>query len=103
MQVVDDDYKTFLGDLTTNQFDLNSIYNEFGTYGNKFSPDSIWNQFGTYGNPYSQYSPFNQFTSTPPMIINGNGQIVGRLTVNQIITGAVSPYQLNALLQKLGD
>ena len=48
---------TYLGNLNQNQFDPNSISNEFGRYGSKFSPDSVNNQFGKYGNPYSpQYS-----------------------------------------------
>ena len=48
---------TYLGNLNQNQFDPNSISNEFGRYGSKFSPDSVNNEFGKYGNPYSlQYS-----------------------------------------------
>ncbi len=53
---------TYLGNLNQNQFDPNSISNEFGRYGSKFSPDSVNNEFGKYGNPYSsQYSnPYGQ-------------------------------------------
>lgn len=48
---------TYLGNLNQNQFDPNSISNEFGRYGSKFSPDSVNNEFGKYGNPFSpQYS-----------------------------------------------
>lgn len=48
---------TYLGNLNQNQFDPNSISNEFGRYGSKFSPDSVNNKFGRYGNPFSpQYS-----------------------------------------------
>jgi hypothetical protein len=96
--VADDHNKTYLGKLTTNEFDADSIYNQFGTYGNKFSSTSIWNEFGVYGNQFSSYSPFNQFTTTPPIIIDGNGNMVGRLSVNKFAEGAVSPYQIYGLL-----
>ena len=38
----------YLGNLNSNQFDPNSVSNQFGRYGSQFSPDSINNQFGTY-------------------------------------------------------
>ena len=58
----------YLGKLTLNKFDTDSIYNEFGNYGSKFSSTSIFNKFSNYGSQYSSLSPFNQFTSTPPLI-----------------------------------
>lgn len=45
---------TYLGNLNNNQFDPNSINNQFGQYGNRFNPNSVKNPFGQYGNPYSQ-------------------------------------------------
>lgn len=48
---------TYRGNLNSNEFDPNSISNEFGRYGSEFSPDSVNNEFGKYGNPFSdQYS-----------------------------------------------
>ena len=77
---------SFLGKLTTNEFESDSLLNEFGPYGSEFSPKSIFNSFGTYGSEFSSESPFNEFTSTPPKIyINGN--FYGYLTVNDFVSG----------------
>lgn len=100
--IADDGENTYLGKLTTNEFDSDSIYNDFGTYGNKFSSKSIWNEFGTYGNPFSSLSPFNEFTSTPPIIVDADGNTVGRLTVNSLIPGAINPNLLYKYLKDLG-
>jgi hypothetical protein len=44
---------TYLGNLNTNQFDPNSVSNQYGQYGSRYSPNSINNPFGQYGSPYS--------------------------------------------------
>lgn len=93
---------TYLGKLTTNEFDSDSIFNEFGTYGSKFSSKSIWNEFGTYGSMFSSQSAFNDFTFTPPYIVASDGTIYGRLTTNKFISGAISPYSIYAILLELG-
>jgi hypothetical protein len=100
--IADDGKYTYLGKLTTNKFDPDSIFNEFGRYGSKFSSTSIWNKFGTYGSPFSSFSPFNEFSVSPPMIIDGNHNIVGRLTVNKFVPGAISPYEIYGALLVLG-
>ena len=92
--IADDGKFTFLGNLDLNPFDYNSIFDQFGDYGNLFSATSIWNQFGEYGNPYSAYSPFNAASSTPPWIVDANLNVGGRLTANCSISGAVNPYLL---------
>lgn len=100
--IADDSKQTYLGILTTNKFDSESIFNEFGTYGNPFSSKSIYNEFGTYGGEFSQYSPFNKFSSKPPLIVDADGNVVGRLSVNEFVIGAVSPYTIFDLLTELG-
>jgi len=77
---------TYLGKLTTNEFDLDSIFNEYGTYGSK----------------YSSQSAFNDYTFTPPYIVTSDGTIYGRLTTNNFISGAISPYSIYAILLVLG-
>ena len=77
---------TYLGKLTSNDFDTDSLLNDFGPYGNEFSPKSIFNEFGTYGSEFSSQSPFNEFTSTPPKIFV-NGALYGQLTVNEFVAG----------------
>ena len=89
----DDD--KYLGKLTS-KFSSDSIYNEFGTHGSDFSSDSIWNQFGTYGSEFSSSSPWNEFSSSGPTIIK-NGQVIGRLTINEFVQGGVSPTTVGAM------
>lgn len=57
----------YLGKLTS-QYDSESVFNQYGTYGSQYSSDSIWNQYGSYGGEYSSNSPFNKYTSSPPVI-----------------------------------
>lgn len=86
-----DDIK-YLGTIDS-EFASDSIFNEFGSFGSEFSSDSIWNEFGQYGGEFSQKSPFNKFTSNPPVIVRGR-KVVGKLSVNSSIPGAVSPAWL---------
>lgn len=92
----------YLGRLTTNIYHADSIFNEFGSYGSKYGFNSIWNDFSNYGGKYSQYSPFNDFTNTPPYIITSDGIVVGRLTTNWTVSGAISPYKIYGILLELG-
>jgi hypothetical protein len=100
--VADDDKATFLGELTTNKFSSDSVFNDYGTYGSKYSTDSIWNNYGQYGSKYSMYSAFNKYAANPPMIIDGNGKVVGYLTVNESKADGISPYIINEMLKDLG-
>ena len=88
-----------LGLITANAFNDRSFLNKFGPYGSKFSSTSIWNQFGDYGSPYSTMSAFNPHASTPPRIVTANGQLVGYLTVNALMSPAISPQVLAALME----
>ena len=39
---------TYLGKIDSS-YDSESIFNDYGTYGNKYNSASIWNEYGTYG------------------------------------------------------
>lgn len=75
-------YATYLGCLTCNEFEPESVCNAFGTYGNQFSASSIWNEFGTYGNPFSSSSPWNQYSTSGPAIIGSDDLFYGYFTTN---------------------
>ena len=92
----DPDY-SYLGKIT-NEYDSDSIFNDYGTYGNKFSSKSIWNKFSTFGNKFSSYSPFNEYSYNPPMIIKDR-TIIGYLSVNGSLEGAISPYLLKVIFE----
>lgn len=83
----------FLGILSSNKYQTDSVMNEYGTYGSKYSSTSIFNQYSQYGSRYGFYSPFNPYTSTPPQIIL-KGQWVGLLTANTFLQNRLDPHQL---------
>ncbi len=87
-----DHERTFLGKID-NAFTNDSIFNKFGPYGSEFAAESIWNRFGRYGSKFSVHSPFNDLTSSAPFIVK-NGKVIGILTVNQALPGAVDPNWL---------
>ncbi|MBF0141751.1 MAG: hypothetical protein HQL74_15945 [Magnetococcales bacterium] len=60
----------FLGTLSSNGFDPNSVSNPYGQYGSQYSPDSINNPYGQYGSQYSPNSINNPYASTPPSILS---------------------------------
>ena len=87
--IANDGEQTFLGKIGS-AVAGDSIFNEFGRYGSEFSTMSIWNEFGSYGSEFATHSPFNEFTSSPPLIVK-NGKVLGYLTVNEVMQGAVDP------------
>jgi hypothetical protein len=96
-----DNNNTFLGKLTTNKYDSDSIFNEFGTYGSKYSSTSIWNEYGTFGSKYSTYSAFNPYSTVPPMMVQ-NGEVIGYLTVNKYLADGFSPFDIFDILTDSG-
>jgi hypothetical protein len=78
------DNSVYLGCLNCNSFDLDSVCNQFGTYGSEFSSSSIWNQFGTYGSQFSSFSPWNSFSSSGPAIWGSDGLFYGFFTTNEL-------------------
>lgn len=95
------DGKVYLGKLTTNQFDKESIYNEFGDYGSKFSQTSIWNNLGKYGSDISNESAFNDIASKPPIVVE-DGKFIGYLTTNTLKTPYFNPRDLYKILEDNG-
>jgi hypothetical protein len=80
----------FLGVVSKNRMDSNSLGNSFGSFGNRYSATSIFNPYSQYGNKYSVYSPFNKYSTTPPVFIK-NGRELGKLTVNTNISQRIDP------------
>ena len=52
----------YLGNLSANEFDPNSVANPFGA-GNPYDPNSVTNEFGPYGNPYNPTSATNPYAT----------------------------------------
>lgn len=93
ISVYSNDLKTYLGTLSTNTYDSESIFNQYGTYGSKYSTLSIWSTYGTYGSSYSLESAFNEYTLTPPVLVY-KGQAFGYLTSNKNLTNGISPSNI---------
>lgn len=75
-------HEVYLGCLNCNSSSPNSIWNAYGTYGNRNSSKSIWNEYGTYGNVYKPYCPWNEYSTTPPVIVDKAGGFYGYFTLN---------------------
>jgi len=78
---------TYLGTLSNNPYDPNSISNPYGRYGNPYSPDSVNNPYGKFGSPYSPYSATNPYATQAPRIVN---PYLGRLSANPYAPESVS-------------
>jgi len=78
----------FLGKITDNQYDNDSILNEYGPYGSEYSTTSIFNEYSPYGSPYGQYSVNNPYCSIPPKLVI-NRTLLGFVTKNQYVANAI--------------
>ena len=58
----------YLGKLSSNRYDPESVNNPYGQYGNKYSPYSINNKYGQYGSRYSNESIHNPYATQAPVI-----------------------------------
>lgn len=94
------DGRTYLGKLTTNKYDSDSIWNEYGTYGNSYGLYTIWNKYGTYGSAYSTQSAFNEYAIHPPKVVDKYGDFLFYLTENKTFDNG---FPLSALRQLLLD
>lgn len=74
----------FLGVLSSNQYDPNSICNPNGTYGSSYSVTSIRNPSSLCGSAWGTYSPYNPNSLCPPAIVY-QGQVVGFVTRNRYL------------------
>jgi hypothetical protein len=64
----------YLGNLSANPYDPDSINNPYGRYGSPYSADSINNPFGQYGSSYSNDSPNNPYAGNLPAIHGNDGR-----------------------------
>ncbi|WP_242063549.1 hypothetical protein [Nostoc sp. FACHB-892] len=71
----------FLGLLSSDRHDPNSISNLHGIYGSTHGTHSIRNFHGMYGGSHGSYSPYNLYCNNPPFVIY-QGQPVLTVTRN---------------------
>lgn len=96
----------FLGKITTNPYDTDSILNRYGPYGSVYSSTSIWNKYSQYGGPYGRFSPENPYTTSPPTLVI-NDRVIGKVSTNSYVPNRIPveafvhslQTDLNGLLQ----
>src|SRR5256884_4580516 len=54
------------------------------------------NRFGPFGGKFAPYSPCNVYSTTPPVIVDGDGENYGELTLNRVSARQVKIDGLNA-------
>lgn len=62
---------TYLGKLSTNKYDPESISNPYGLYGNKYG-NNLMNPYSAYGSKYSSQSWRNPYSTNAPKIYYKN-------------------------------
>ena len=80
----------YLGKLSSNRYDAQSVSNPYGAYGSPHSPTSVNNQFGTYGSPFSPLSVNNPYAVSAPRLYASDGTYLGRLSANRFDPESVS-------------
>jgi hypothetical protein len=58
----------YLGSLSANRYDANSVSNPYGQYGSRYSPTSINNPYSVYGSAYSPQGVRNPYAVSAPVI-----------------------------------
>ena len=82
----------YLGNLSSNPYNPNSIANPYGA-GSPYNPNSITNPYGPYGSPYSPKSATNPFATDAPRLFDNQGNYRGRLSANPFDPESISnPY-----------
>ena len=76
-------HNVYLGCMTGSDYDSNSIWNEYGKYGNSYNTNCIWNEYSDYGSEYGDYSPWNAYAKYPPAVVDKQGRFYGYLTIDK--------------------
>jgi hypothetical protein len=79
----------YLGDLSSNSLNPNSIFNDIGPYG-PLSPKSPRNSLGVYGSPISPYSATNPLATEAPRLYDREGNYRGKLSANPLDPDSIS-------------
>lgn len=79
----------YLGELSANELNPNSIFNDVGPNGN-LAPTSPRNSIGVYGRPISPYSATNPLATEAPRLYDQEGNCRGKLSTNTLDPDSVS-------------
>jgi hypothetical protein len=87
-------HKEFLGCLNCNEFSLNSVWNDFSIYGWR-NEVGKWSPLGPFAGLSGPYSACNMLANDPPVIVDRQGTLYGRVTINELMSGSVCGYLSN--------
>lgn len=79
----------YLGDLSANELNPDSIFNDIGAY-SPLSPTSPRNPIGLYGSPISPYSATNPLAVDAPRLYDQEGNYRGKLSTNTLDPDSIS-------------
>lgn len=83
---------TYLGKLSTNRYDPDSISNPYGKYGSRYG-NNLVNPYSDYGSRYSPRSWNNPYATDAPRIYAQDGTYLGKLSTNRYDPESISnPY-----------
>jgi len=78
----------YLGKITSDKYDNQSILNQYGPFGSKYSTTSIFNPYSSYGSKYGSFSINNPYCNTPPKLFI-NGKLIGFVSVNKYVSNRI--------------
>jgi hypothetical protein len=84
---------TYLGVISTDPNDPDSVANPNGQFGDPTSPDSIWNPDGRFGSQSQDDSPWCDWATRPPQLFL-DGRFRGYLSTNELVYPRIDPYWL---------
>lgn len=84
---------TFLGVVSRDLNDPESIANPYGRYGDPRSPYSIWNAYSPYGARSGNTSAWCEWATRPPKVFYGD-YFWGYLSTNRSLSPRINPYWL---------
>ncbi len=90
--------KQYLGRITENVYDQQSILNTYGPFGSLYSSTSIFNEYSQYGGQYGVFSLNNPYCQSPPQLFL-RGRFVGNVSANQYVPNRISNKAFLAALK----
>ena len=88
------DHSQFLGCISCDKLEANSVWNELSQYG-WYNSIGVWSSIQPLKSSMSEYSACSQFSTEPPVLVDHSGNFYGYLSVNQFMTNSVCAFTGN--------
>ena len=94
-------YDEYLGCWTCSEYDSESIHNDSGIYGSSYGVYSVRSSVSSYGSSYGSYSACNSYALYPPILVDGDNNIRGLLSVDKYDSDSVCYFSSSDSCQLL--